>query len=205
MIYICVGNYIMNIIKILYASLIGSLALIMMGSLCSANPRNEVKELSTQLQKIAQAAGKEDEQLGSYELRKKYKHFPKPKLIKAIIGFHYNEILKKYGHLSADEWSQAIEMIDEKIYRRVYDYHDVLVEGIEDNILGIDSWKEMVQEYPEMCYFFSILKEELGIIYQYKLDNLPFSSFLAFENGVFKIDDTDHIHDMCERLERSSL
>lgn len=191
----------MNIIKILYLSLIGSLAAIMMGSLCSSTSRNEVKELSMKLQKIAQAAGKEDEQLGSHELRRKYKYFSQSKTIKSIIGFHYNEILKKYGHLSADEWDQAMEMIDEKIYRRIYDYHDVLVEGIEDNVLGIDSWKEMVYEFPEMQDFFSILQQELGIIYQYKLGHLPFSSFLLCKDGVFKIDNIDQVHDTCEKLE----
>lgn len=94
-----------------------------------------------------------------------------------------------------------MEMIDEKIYRRIYDYHDVLVEGIEDNVLGIDSWKEMVYEFPEMQDFFSILQQELGIIYQYKLGHLPFSSFLLCKDGVFKIDNIDQVHDTCEKLE----
>jgi len=197
----------MNIIKILYLSLIGSLAAIMMGSLCSAEPRNEVKELSIQLQKIAQAAGKEDEQLGSCELREKYKHFyveNKTKYIKSILHFHYNEILKEYGYLSVAEWGQAVGMIDKKIYHRVYDSYEVLVEGIEDNILGVDSWKEIVQEYPEMCYFFSILEEELGIIYQYKhLDHFSFSSFLDFKDGTaFKINSIDLVHAVCESLNR---
>jgi hypothetical protein len=148
----------MNIIKIAYLSLIGSLALIIMGSLCAVEPKDDVKALRLQLQELIELAGTELSHIDSDEIGQKYAHFTQLQrhdIPKLIVISRYNKIRAKYGHLPVSQWLDA--------------YHTV------DKRKSFGSWTYAL---------FNTLEKGLTSIVQKRSDRLPFSHFIL-NHGIY--------------------
>jgi len=189
--------------KKLYLLFISFLTMAMAGSLYSLDsiksidPTNEINDLTQYLETMGKAVGQELSILGSPTLLKKYQHLSASEQISSVLHYRYKELIGKYGHLSAAEWNQALEMMGKQVYERIHSTYKT-----EED--GWGGWYER-SYWPEMSYFFRRLETTLVVIARNQLMHEPFARFILEKSGyhesVFVIKDSAHTKNIYQLLD----